>query len=223
MNEKIINLENDENKSITPSGFFGDSPFMINELINFISEEENQKVLNFISNNNVWDITIDKKNKNGTVIYDSKVWDGRQITYHNLLEQSPETIKLIDTFIQRLKNQVESFFNVDASPTFPAVVRWRMGDRQEPHADKELHEGPDVGMPNAFPNYDIASLFYLNENYEGGELYFPIQGLEFKPKARAAYFFPGDKNFIHGVRPVISGLRYTIPFFWRIEHHRGKE
>ena len=58
------------------------------------------------------------------------------------------------------------------------------------------------------------------EDYEGGELYFPIQGIEFKPKARAAYFFPGDMNFIHGVRPVLSGCRYTSPFFWSILSHK---
>ena len=217
---KPVNLENEENNSITPSGFFGNSIKMISEIENFLSIEEQKKILNFISNNNVWDYTITKKNKNGNIIYDSGVWNERQITYFNLLEQSPECVKLIDDIIKRLQPIIESFFNVDAIPTSPAIVRWRNEDRQEPHADKELHEGPDAGTPNAFPNYDLASLFYLNDNYEGGELYFPRQRIEFKPKARAAYFFPGDKEFVHGVRRVTKGIRYTIPFFWRIERHR---
>ena len=122
----------------------------------------------------------------------------------------------------RLKIEIDKFYNVNAKATSPAIVRWRVGDRQEPHADKELHEGPDAGTPNAFPYYDIASIFYLNDDYEGGELYFPLQGIEFKPKARAAYFFPGDMNYIHGVRPVLSGIRYTSPFFWTIMKHTGK-
>jgi predicted 2-oxoglutarate/Fe(II)-dependent dioxygenase YbiX len=79
-----------------------------------------------------------------------------------------------------------------------------------------LHEGENSGKPNNFPYYDIAGLMYLNDDYEGGELYFPQHGIEFKPKAGAAYFFPGDKNFIHGVREVTSGTRYTLPFFWTI-------
>ena len=112
------------------------------------------------------------------------------------------------------------FYNVNAKATSPAIVRWPVGTRQEPHADKELHEGPDAGTPNAFPWYDIASIFYINDDYEGGELYFPLQGIEFKPKARAAYFFPGDMNFIHGVRPVLNGCRYTSPFFWSIRSHK---
>ena len=43
-----------------------------------------------------------------------------------------------------------------------------------------------------------------------------IQNIKFKPKPRAAYFFPGDKNYIHGVTKVTSGTRYTAPFFWTI-------
>jgi hypothetical protein len=91
-----------------------------------------------------------------------------------------------------------------------------------PHADKELHEGDNEGLPNDFPYYDIAGLFYLNDDYEGGELYFPQHDIEFKPKAGAAYFFPGDKNYLHGVKEIKSGIRYVIPFFWTILEHRGK-
>ena len=65
------------------------------------------------------------------------------------------------------------------------------------------------------------SLFYLNDDYEGGELYFPLQDVKFKPKKGAAYFFPGDKNYIHGVTEIKSGIRYTCPFFWEITKHTG--
>ena len=87
---------------------------------------------------------------------------------------------------------------------------------QFPHADKELHEGPDAGTANEFPWYDIGTVFYLNEDYVGGELYFPKQNVTFKTKARGAYFFPGDMNYIHGVNVVTEGTRYTCPFFWTV-------
>ena len=122
---------------------------------------------------------------------------------------------------QRLKKEVDAFFNVDAIPTSPAIVRWLPGQLQNPHADKELHDGPDAGQPNDFPWYDLSGLFYLNDDYEGGELYFPLQNIEFKPKPGGAYFFPGDKNFIHGVREIKSGIRYVIPFFWTIKKHEN--
>jgi hypothetical protein len=208
--------------SITPSGFFGNSVDMIVELENFMTEEEQEFLFNFASNNTTWDYTISKKNENGTVIYDANIWEDRVATLHTLQKINPKVIDVVQKMFDRLKVKVDEFYNVDAMATSPAIVRWPVGTRQEPHADKELHEGPDAGKPNAFPYYDIASIFYINDDYEGGELYFPIQGIEFKPKARAAYFFPGDMNFIHGVRPVLNGCRYTSPFFWSIRSHKDK-
>jgi len=107
-------------------------------------------------------------------------------------------------------------------PTSAAVVRWLPGQFQEPHADKELHIGEDKGKPNDFPYYDLSGLFYINNDYEGGELYFPQHGIKFKPKAGSAYFFPGDMNYIHGVTEITSGIRYVCPFFWTILEHKGE-
>jgi len=219
-NRVAVNVGDSTSKSITPSGFFGNSVDMIVELENFMTEEEQEFLFNFASNNTTWDYTISKKNENGTVIYDADVWADRVATLHTLQKINPKVVDVVQKMFDRLKLEVDNFYNVDAMATSPAIVRWPVGTRQEPHADKELHEGPDAGTPNAFPYYDIASIFYINDDYEGGELYFPLQGIEFKPKARAAYFFPGDMNFIHGVRPVLNGCRYTSPFFWNIRSHK---
>ena len=224
MEQKVaVNAEDSANFSITPSGFFGNSKEMIVELENFMTEEEHEYLMNFALKNNSWDYTISKKNENGTVTYDANIWAERVATLHTLKEADSKIVDIIHGMFDRLKIEVDKFYNVNAQATSPAIVRWRLNDRQEPHADKELHYGPDAGKPNAFPYYDIASIFYINEDYEGGELYFPLQGLEFKPKKRAAYFFPGDMNFLHGVRPVLGGTRYTSPFFWTIREHRNKD
>lgn len=206
--------------SITPSGFFGDSADNIVTLENFMTDHELSYLNNFIRNNEAWDITETHYNENGTVIYDSGYWANRVATDPTINLVDPEVPKVIQGMVKRLKIEVDNFFNVDANPTSPAMVRWLPGQLQMPHADKELHEGPDAGKPNDFPHYDIAGLFYINDDYEGGELYFPNQGIRFKPKAGAAYFFPGDKNYIHGVSEIISGIRYTVPFFWTILAHK---
>jgi len=211
-----------ERVSITPSGFFGDSPNNIVALENFMTEEEVSRLNNFIRNNESWDFTETHYNENGTVIYDADYWANRVATYPTIEKSDPEIPKLIERMVSRLKTEVDKFFNVDANPTSPAMVRWLPGQLQMPHADKELHTGPDAGTPNDFPYYDLAGLFYINDDYEGGELYFPNQGIQFKPKAGAAYFFPGDKNYIHGVTEIKSGIRYTVPFFWTIMSHKEK-
>jgi len=208
--------------SITPSGFFGESADNIVSLENFMTEEELSRLNNFIRNNNNWDVTETHHNENGTVIYDADYWANRVATYPTIQKGDPEIPDLIEKMVARLKIEVDNFFGVDANPTSPAMVRWLPGQLQMPHADKELHEGPDAGTPNDFPYYDLAGLFYINDDYEGGELYFPNQGIQFKPKAGAAYFFPGDKNYIHGVTEIKSGIRYTVPFFWTILAHKTK-
>lgn len=213
----------DDVKSITPSGFFGRSADNIVEIENFLTQEEIETLNDFGRNNTVWDLTETHYNENGTVIYDSNVWADRVASFLTLEKIDKNLVKMIYGMIDRLQVEVEKFFNVEVEATGPAVVRWPVGTRQEPHADKELHEGPDAGLPNDFPWYDIASIFYLNDDYEGGELYFPVQGLEFKPKVGAVYFFPGDMHYVHGVRPVQSGCRYTSPFFWTIRKHKEQE
>jgi hypothetical protein len=210
-------------RSITPSGFFGGSSDNIVEIENFMTEEEHAILLNFAKTNTVWDETETHVDKDGLVLYDANIWHERVCSHRSLLKVDPKIMETIYLLIDRLKLRVQDFFDVEVRETGPAVVRWRVGDRQEPHADKEFHTGEERGRPNDFPWYDIASLFYINDEYEGGELYFPQHGIEFKPKARAAYFFPGDRLYTHGVRPVKSGIRYTCPFFWTILKHTGEK
>lgn len=225
MNQELANDISKWNNrvSITPSGFFGSSKTMIQSRENFMTKEELEFLSNAAKNINKWDITETHYNENGTIIYDSSYWDNRVASRPILDAIDPKISETISILVERLKIEVDKFFKVDAFPTSPAIVRWLPGYRQEPHADKELHTGPDAGKPNDFPWYDLAGLFYLNDDYEGGELYFPNQGIQFKPKPGAAYFFPGDMNFVHGVTEITSGIRYVIPFFWTILSHTGEK
>jgi len=211
--------EHEPPKSITPSGFFGNSINNIVEIKDFLSIEERKRLMSFALNNKVWDKTVDHVDEDGLVLYQASIWDDRVCTYNSLMASDPSILELINSMIARLKIQVDNFFDVDAKETGPAIVRWPVGARQEPHADKEFHAGSEKGRANDFPWYDLAGLFYFNDDYEGGELYFPQHGIEFKPVAGAAYFFPGDMNYTHGVRPVKSGNRFTSPFFWTINSH----
>lgn len=217
------NLQFNDRVSITPSGFFGNSPSNIVALENFMTPEELEFMGAFAKNNTAWDYTESHYNDEGVCIYDASYWENRVATTETLNSVDPKVVETIINMQQRLKVEVDKFFQVDAWPTSAALVRWLPGQLQMPHADKELHEGENRGKPNDFPFYDIAGLFYLNDEYEGGELYFPEQGIQFKPKRGAAYFFPGDMNYIHGVTEITSGIRYVSPFFWTILKHTGEK
>jgi len=212
----IRNLQVDKKTSITPSGFFGASKDMIVELENFMTEQEVLFLENAARNIKIWDITESHTNENGT-----DYWKDRVASRPSLDQNDPKIAPTIDILVERLRPIIENFFNVKIKPTGQTIVKWNPGQFQMPHADKELHQGLDAGQPNDFPNYDIASLFYINDDYEGGELYFPNQKIQFKPKRGSAYFFPGDMNYVHGVTEVRKSFRYTCPFFWEILEHTG--
>lgn len=55
----------------------------------------------------------------------------------------------------------------------------------------------------------IAQL-YINDDYEGGELFFPEHGYAYKPKAGDMAYY--KMNEMHGVLETRSGLRYTIGY-----------
>lgn len=207
--------------SLTPSGFFGHGPENIVELENFMTEEEINFLDNAARNITIWDVTQSHKNENGTIVYDASYWADRVCSRPSLDKNDLRIGPVIENLVKRLEPVIEEFFKVKVRPTGQTIVKWNPGQYQLPHADNELHSGPDAGKPNDFPQYDIASLFYINDDYVGGELYFPNQGIQFKPKKGSAYFFPGDMNYVHGVTEIMSNFRYTCPFFWEILEHTG--
>jgi hypothetical protein len=56
----------------------------------------------------------------------------------------------------------------------------------------------------------ISTVYYLNENYSGGEINFPRFGIKLKPKANQMILFPSSFIYNHSVDPVIDGIRYAI-------------
>jgi predicted 2-oxoglutarate/Fe(II)-dependent dioxygenase YbiX len=86
------------------------------------------------------------------------------------------------------------------------VVRWG-GQKMPPHQD-DRH--PD-GSPHNTPWREWASIIYLNDNYEGGEIYFPDIGVTHKPAVGTLLFFEGALR--HGVHAA-RGYRYTSPSWY---------
>ena len=61
----------------------------------------------------------------------------------------------------------------------------------------------------AFPRR-VSTVYYLNDNYTGGEINFPRFGVTFKPKANQMIVFPSTFVYNHSVSPVIEGERYAV-------------
>ena len=80
---------------------------------------------------------------------------------------------------------------------------WGPGMSGNPHIDAIEKE----------PFIEYSSVIYLNDEFTGGDIYFPKQNFSHRPKKYSAIFFPGnDYEYLHGVSKVETGNRYTALF-----------
>ena len=59
-------------------------------------------------------------------------------------------------------------------------------------------------------NCTVSLVSYVNDDYEGGELYFRLQNLKVKPEAGDLFIFPSNFMYPHQAMPVTSGTKYSI-------------
>jgi hypothetical protein len=206
-------MEMDNTNSLIPPGYFGNSPDNILILKNFVELQDLKKIQEFVPTINQWmDAGENTYDDNGTCTYDASYWQNRQCSGEILSKINLEIYNIVDKYILKMKYVLEDNFNVKLSARPPVIIRWFPGLEQRPHADKQLNDG----SPNPFPTYDINSLIYYNDDFEGGELYYPQHDLVIKPEPGLGIAHPGDINYLHGVKMVTSGERFTTPSFYTI-------
>ena len=99
--------------------------------------------------------------------------------------------------------------------------KYSKGDNFDEHFDSEALDGGKVQRLHRYSSSDkvpaalieVAVNLYLNDEYTGGELYFPDYEISVKPKPGQLIMFPGGHEFKHGVSTVTSGDRYTMASF----------
>ncbi len=69
------------------------------------------------------------------------------------------------------------------------------------------HGDVNQGLQNEF-----SFVVYLNDNYEGGELYFNNKDIKIKPKAGTIVAFRSLE--VHEALPTKNGIKWHIPYFW---------
>lgn len=82
-----------------------------------------------------------------------------------------------------------------------SVVRMSIGSFHGQHSDN--HD-----FKNSPENILYGIIIYLN-NFEGGEIYYPTQKIEYKPKIGDLIIHSAKSHCIHGVKSVKSNFRYV--------------
>jgi hypothetical protein len=175
---------------------------------NFLSEEECDYFRNTALELNLWGES------------DDAFWDGRTF-YPELMPSDHEFKKNMSIILKRLKKTIIEEYNLENvyADTFH-VVRWYPGMFQPPHQDD---------MENAmygehfFKHRAYGAIIYLNDDFEGGETYYPLHDIAIAPVKGRLAVHKGDGNHLHGVNEIKGNTRYTIASFWGIEKEYDNE
>jgi len=169
---------------------------------NFLTKRECNKLLKFsMDNPNLYETECRE---------DSPFWDKRTLPCFG--DKITIDIKALAwKYLKKVEKEIEDV--ADYSYVFCDnlnFVKWWDGYEQTPHADGENQDGTE----HPFHWRKFGCVYYLNDNYEGGEIWFPNFDFSIKPKPNTMIFFPGDNEHLHGVKNVSKGTRHTIASFW---------
>ena len=184
---------------------------------NVLTDEECDFLISYSETHPLWNDWID----------DNDYWNNRVIFYQ-LVEKSKDedSIKvknLLNDIRWRINDAIVLNYNIP-SRVFTdgiGIVRWPDGLDLTPHADNLNNDGTSNGLDWR----DFGTIIYLNDNFEGGETYYPEYNIHVKPKKGALAVHPGGLDHLHGVTKVIGNTRYTIASFWSLnsDHWDGVE
>lgn len=137
----------------------------------------------------------------------SEFWDGRYIWQNKIPRSEVDALRIMQQarFVAHVTLMQEFQPEKPLYSDTAQVVLWTEGIELTPHAD---NLEPD-GRPNGTPHRSFSSIIYLNDDYEGGETYYPGFGLRIKPERGMMMLFGSGPEYVHGVTEMRSGKRYT--------------
>lgn len=137
-------------------------------------------------------------------------WNGR--TIHIPQIKDPSIVQIIRDGKDFMLDEFKKLSGIDKSLYVDSLhlVRWTEGYELHPHADGVE---PD-GKPHQFYWRDFGTVTFLNDDFEGGVLYYPNKdGLQVPAKVGYSAIHSGGMDCLHGVTKVTKGVRYTIASF----------
>ena len=132
----------------------------------------------------------------------------RNTLWYHITEEKAKNLEIAVS--QCFKSLVVPKYNCQFKSYEPVqFLGYPPGGHYKGHNDGE-HFNYETRQWEPCMNRDVSFLFYLNDQYGGGELEFYDLGLTIKPKKGMMIAFPSYKEFSHMVHPVTWGHRYTL-------------
>lgn len=102
-----------------------------------------------------------------------------------------------------------------------AILRYRYGSFIEMHRDWEPNDPYVIKYDK--PRVDLGCVFYINDDYVGGEMMFFNQidddepYVKIKPNYGTCLLF--DSSIYHMTAPTIDGVKYSMTTFYQLEQN----
>ena len=97
-------------------------------------------------------------------------------------------------------------------PDNTELVKWTEGREMSVHSDNSWPDGNQENHPTSFRTW--SGIFYINDDYEGGEIEFPLKKYSYKPRANSLVVFPSTNEYLHGVKKITKGTSYTVAIWF---------
>lgn len=137
----------------------------------------------------------------------SNFWDERTFSLFDDLSRhryaEVETAKLILSIHSKVKEFVSTAFGKECYADQIGIIRWPPGSFQPPHIDN---------VPEF--NRVAGCVIYLNDDYEGGETFYPYYKKIHTPKIGSIFAHDSGHSHLHGVTKIKEKTRYTISSTW---------
>lgn len=179
---------------------------------NVINPEGLQELITHIKSSPTEDLSVfdpDKTNATGQTswIVDKQTRDTQIVPMGNLYP------KIEDLFRNTVKNIINPFYQVEVdSSEIPQVLSYGIGGHYKPHIDGEsiwvTPRGEKIWKKST--NRDLSIIFYLNNEFEGGDFVFPDLKVRVRPEPGMMVCFPSNHHYMHGVEKITKGRRYSI-------------
>ena len=172
---------------------------------NFITKENCEYLIKTATELDIWE-------SGGTGF-----WENRVLNYYTILQRDKKAAEIMLDANSRCGNVIKNNYAIPEvySDTLQ-IVRWFPGMEQPPHADDMTNT--DI---HGFEHRVFGSIIYLNDDYEGGQTYYPNYKISITPQAGKLAVHPGDPDHLHGVTKIEGGMRYTIASFWTLDKNKS--
>jgi len=199
--------------------------------------ENPEEIIEYFKNNKTWEdwYTFGKMTKmeGPEYVFNSfptnEEWNAKLNEFYSTENQENSVRKKIDSLFY----ETTSLYLKENSISLNSWIfqGWNMAKyvpNPEDHPSYVMHHHTDFQREKSYQpgiKFGVTAVFYLNDNYEGGEVEYRFvedeslqvvsEDYTYKPGAGDVVVFLSGHPHYHGVRAVNSGEKYIIRTYWR--------